>query len=182
MRASCSAFALLSIAWVVPLASCSDDPNALNYRRTGEGSNAEVVGDPAELNGDVKAIVAETPKGATANETCFNMLNEYRKKNGLDPYERWTDGEACANGQAKSDGSSQQVHGSFARCDELAQNECPGTPGQPSSAIPLCLSLMWREGPGGGHYDSMTSTTYTKAACGVFVSASGATWAVQNFQ
>jgi hypothetical protein len=38
------------------------------------------------------------------------------------------------------------------------------------------------EGPGGGHYDNMTTTSRTKVACGFFQTPSGKWWAAQDFQ
>src|SRR5262249_19928972 len=125
--------------------------------------------------------------GGTADkgtdDTCLSTINSFRSKVGLPPYERWTKAETCAADQAKSDSQTGTGHGAFARCGELAQNECPAFPSaSPSQALSACLAAMWQEGPGGGHYDTMTSKQYTKVACGVFVTASGQTWAVQDFR
>lgn len=113
---------------------------------------------------------------------CWSTINEYRKSIGLAPYERWIEAEACSDESAKRDAERNQPHGSLGNCGEVAQNECPGNPGPAKDGIPVCLAMMWDEGPGGGHYDSMTSTRYKKAACGVFVTESGAFWSVQNFR
>ncbi len=119
--------------------------------------------------------------GSTFHELCWSTINEYRKRAGLPPYERWDDGEACADGQARDDAATRRPHGSFPRCGEFAQNECPGTPGTPEEAIVDCLAAMWAEGPGGGHHDAMASTRYTKVACGVYDTGRGI-WSVQNFR
>jgi hypothetical protein len=45
---------------------------------------------------------------------------------------------------------------------------------------------MWAEGPGPfaqhGHYDNMSSTSYTQAACGFTTPSDGSVWATQNFR
>jgi hypothetical protein len=46
---------------------------------------------------------------------------------------------------------------------------------------------MWAEGPGAdfqthGHYINMSSTKYTKVACGFYETPTGSVWAVQDFQ
>jgi hypothetical protein len=46
---------------------------------------------------------------------------------------------------------------------------------------------MWNEGPGEdfskhGHYINMSSTKYTKVACGFWTTPKGSVWAVQNFR
>lgn len=67
------------------------------------------------------------------------------------------------------------------------QNECPGWPGI-ASTVSGCLQQMWDEGPGDfygppphGHYINMSSTSFSRVACGFYEGSSG-TWAVQNFQ
>jgi len=146
--------------------------------------------DPNRLLGGALADDEEAPtespvtttEDATANETCWKSINDYRRKAGLAEYKRWTQAETCATGQAKSDARTGMGHGAFTQCGELAQNECPAFPLSPSRALQQCLAAMWREGPGGGHHDAMASTEYTKVACGVYVTASGQTWSVQDFQ
>ena len=41
---------------------------------------------------------------------------------------------------------------------------------------------MWRQGPGGGHYDEMASTKWTSVACGTYTLPDGSFWSVQNFK
>ena len=53
--------------------------------------------------------------------------------------------------------------------------------------IPQCLAMMWAEGPGSdfsahGHYINMSSTQYTKVACGFYTLQDGSVWAVQDFR
>jgi hypothetical protein len=69
----------------------------------------------------------------------------------------------------------------------MAQDECPGWPGTPDSIIGPCLMEMWSEGPGPanaghGHYDHMSSSVFTKVACGFYVLPNGNVWATQDFQ
>jgi hypothetical protein len=50
-----------------------------------------------------------------------------------------------------------------------------------------CMQMMWNEGPGDfnaghGHYINMSSTMYTKVACGFHLLPDGNVWAVQDFQ
>lgn len=128
------------------------------------------------------------PSGASndAATLCVDTINRYRATLNLPPYGRWTEKESCADGQAQSDSASGKAHGAFGRCGESAQNECPGWSGDPAKALPGCLEMMWNEGPGAefsehGHYLNMSSTKYTKVACG-FHAAGGVVWAVQDFR
>ncbi|NWF55233.1 MAG: hypothetical protein HXY45_10620 [Syntrophaceae bacterium] len=123
----------------------------------------------------------------TAAQDCVETINRYRASIGLAPYQRWTDAEACADNEAKRDAEANKPHGSFGSCGERAQNTCPGWPGTPESMIGSCLAAMWAEGPGTdfskhGHYINMSSTSYTKVACGFYVTPQGRVWTVQDFR
>jgi hypothetical protein len=113
---------------------------------------------------------------------CVTTINNFRKTKGLPALERWTAAEGCSDGQSKDDGASNTGHGSFGRCGEWAQNECPGWPGPPDEMIPECLKAMWDQGPGEGHYDTMASTEWKAVACGFATTSKGSVWSVQNFK
>jgi len=129
-----------------------------------------------------------TPGGTSDPEQrCVDIINGYRASIGLPPYARWTAKETCVDAEALADSKSGQPHSAFGQCSELAQNECPGWPGTPSTMIASCLQAMWNEGPGSnfaahGHYINMTSRSYTKVACGFAVLSNGTVWAAQDFQ
>jgi hypothetical protein len=125
--------------------------------------------------------------GAGAAQLCVDTINMYRATLNLAPYARWTDQEACADGQAASDSMTMKAHGAFGMCTEGAQNECPNWSGPPEMLLKGCLASMWAEGPGTdfskhGHYINMSSTKYTKVACGFHQTSTGKYWAVQDFR
>jgi hypothetical protein len=136
----------------------------------------------APPNGDAAPPADGGNPSGSAEQICVDTINMYRATLGLPPYARWTSAEMCADGQAQSDSQTGTAHGAFGMCSENAQNECPGWPGPPDQMIPMCLAAMWSEGPGGGHYDNMSSTMYTQTACGFYTLADGSVWAVQDFQ
>ena len=118
-------------------------------------------------------------------QDCVDKINQYRATLGLPPYQRWTAAESCADSEAADDGASGTAHGAFPRCGERAQNECPDWPSA-QACVEGCLDMMWAEGPGEpfsehGHYINMSSTAYTRVACG-FAAVNGTVWAVQDFQ
>lgn len=117
-----------------------------------------------------------------ASTRCVDTINRYRSTLGLPAYRRGSSTEACADGQAKSDALAKAAHGAFGTCHEHAQNECPGYSGTPDTMIDRCLDMMWKEGPGGGHYENMADRAYTEVTCGFYVTADGKVWAVQNFR
>lgn len=125
---------------------------------------------------------AQTPTLKTIQQQCFEIVNKYRAMRGLPALMRWTAKEACSDQESMSDSRTGQAHGAFGSCGEMAQNECPGYPGPVQQNLPECLADMWAEGPGGGHYDNMTSTEYTMVSCGVHEVGDGSFYSVQNFR
>ena len=116
---------------------------------------------------------------------CVQRTNEYRARVGAGAVVRRTDREACGDVQAQGDGQTSTAHGAFGRCQEAAQNECPGWPGPLDQTIDKCLAQMFSEGPGPfaghGHYLNMTEPSYRGVACGITTLANGQIWIVQDF-
>jgi hypothetical protein len=117
---------------------------------------------------------------------CVDTINSLRASIGLPPYARWTAAESCASSQANDDGlAARPGRSGFQRCGEAAQSECPAS-GTASDAIGTCLQLMWTQGSipvplaSQRDYNNMTSTTYTKVACG-FAIVRGRVWTTQDF-
>ena len=135
-------------------------------------------GSSSTTGGDAGGGSSSNP---TAAQDCVDRINAFRATIGLAALSRWTDGEACADGEAQSDSETGTPHDAFGQCDEFAQNECPDYDST-DRILEVCLQLMWDEGPGGGHYDNMTNVGYTEVACGFHQMASGLWWSVQNFR
>jgi hypothetical protein len=132
----------------------------------------------------------------SARVACVAEINRYRAMLMLPPYERWREGEACADQQAEFDARTGIPHNGFSMsiCSPRGngQNECPRYGGP--EALNGCLAQMWAEGPSPdgmwsvahGHYLNMVGdymymgfrVRHTRVACGF--SAGG--WMVQNFQ
>ncbi len=172
---------LVALLLVSSVASASCGAESDESEGESEGSSLR-QSSPRRSSSSSSSGSVVTGTGDTFHELCWSTINEYRAREGLPAYARWSDKEACADGQAEADAASGRAHGAFARCGELAQNECPGTPGGPEEAITLCLAAMWAEGPGGGHHDAMASTKYTKVSCGLVETSRGTIWSVQNFR
>jgi hypothetical protein len=126
-----------------------------------------------------------------ARQDCVDKINMLRAGEGLPPLERWTDGEGCADEESQLDHEANDAHGSFGLCRESAQNSCLRVR---SLDISRCMDSMYAEGPppttpcegqcyqDHGHYINMTSTRYTKVACGFYaIPGSDQYWALQNF-
>jgi hypothetical protein len=130
------------------------------------------------------------PESGNFRADCVARINQFRWDcQCLPPLNRWTDGETCADEHAEYD-STNGAHAGFRDdiCEQRgwAQNECPGW-GSEADIVEGCLQMMWDEGPGDdfnehGHYINMSSTNYTKVACGVYITGSGEVWSVQNFE
>jgi hypothetical protein len=145
-------------------------------------------------SGSSSAVSSSTAASSSASgpvndaaQICVDTINMYRATLGLPPYARWSAQEACAGTEAMKDYQAMMAHSAFPSCGESAQNECPGWPAPADTMIPKCLAMMWAEGPGPfnqghGHYINMSSTSYTKVACGFYTTPQGDIWAVQDFQ
>lgn len=117
-----------------------------------------------------------------ARDYCVQRINQYRASIGRTPLVAVNSAGGCADQQARYDAAANAAHGAFSGCNEFAQNECPGWGGSLGSALPGCLDAMWREGPGGGHYENMASQQYQYAVCGIYQTPNGSWWVVQDFR
>lgn len=117
---------------------------------------------------------------------CVDRVNELRATKGKGPIPRLASAEPCADGQAKSDSESGKAHGAFDACLNqvkkwrgVAQNECPNYKSV-EATLTGCIDAMWKEGPGGGHYDNMMGDS-THIACGFYTTPEGKVWQVQDY-
>ena len=119
---------------------------------------------------------------AAARQSCVDRINQYRSRVRMGPLARDASTESCDDEESRLDARSNRAHGSFGKCGERAQNACPNYPGASvEDVLTKCLQQMFDEGPGGGHYDNMTSTKYSRASCGFESMPGGRIWTVQNF-
>jgi hypothetical protein len=127
---------------------------------------------------------APLPSTGDIHQDCVDRINQFRWEcQCLPPLARWSDAEACSDDQSSLDQNGGGPHGNFGMCGENAQNTCPNW-GSEQQIINGCLQSMWDEGPGEpfsehGHYINMSSTNYTRVACGF--SYDGGVWSNQNF-
>lgn len=157
---------------------------------TGDGKGGAGGTDSGATSGSASAETSASSgagEASLATQLCLDTINMYRATLDLPPYQRWTEKEACATDEATQDFQSGTGHGAFGQCGEFAQNECPDWSAPAESMIADCLAQMWAEGPGTdfskhGHYLNMSSTKYTKVACGFSSAVKGVLWAVQDFQ
>jgi hypothetical protein len=164
--------------------SSPSDPSTNDGNTVEQGGSASTGAGTGAGNGGAATPPATGGAAQPAGfaQTCVDEINRYRATKGLPALARWSDGEACADSQSLKDSQTRRAHGAFGQCREAAQNECPGWDGQPETMIKGCLKMMWNEGPGGGHYESMASRRYTSVACGMAVGRNGEIWSVQNFR
>ncbi len=151
---------------------------------------------PIEYTETPKSPVPDDESGLIVQsaryQQCVDRINDFRATEGKPPLVRWEDQEKCTDGQAKSDAEAGKAHGAFGVCSEMGQNECPGW-GSVDEVLSRCLESMWNEkdllakNPNApfeqvGHYKNMSSTSFTKVACGFYEKPDGSLWAIQNFQ
>jgi hypothetical protein len=156
----------------------SNDSGTSSGGKDGSGGSTGTGGAPNDGG-------TSTDPYAAARQTCVDRVNQLRASKGLPPYRRLTEGESCADNQAKLDSEKNQAHSAFGLCTNVTtwtsygQNECPNYDSV-ASTLGGCIDAMWGEGPGGGHYDNIAGT-YTKMACGFYTMPTGKVWMVQDF-
>lgn len=157
-------------------------PSWVGYACFGGGSESQPQAPAA-------APTVSSPADASTLEAlrarCVQRSNELRAQASRGPLNRRRDQESCADAEAQTDGARGTAHGAFGRCQEGAQNECPGWPGPIERTLDQCLAQMFAEGPGPfadhGHYLNMTDPKFSGVACGFSTGADGQVWLVQNF-
>lgn len=180
-----------AFAMAFGLSACSDDSSS--------GTNANIdTGD--EINISVPDKVSSAADTGFINEgwreDCLAKINEYRATESLPPYTLASEEkQACADKQSADDLKSGKAHGHFGDCGEWAQNSGPNFSASfqknASAVADYYLEMMWNEkklvesGEADldsdadftkiGHYKNMHSTSYTKVACGITLSADGKT-------
>ena len=173
-----------------PGGSGSTDAGDFSGDSNGDGNDTADCTDGPLAEPIAGCTPGPVPDSGNFEADCVARINQFRWDcQCLPPLDRWTDGEACADEHAAYD-STNGVHAGFREdiCTPRgwAQNECPEW-GSEASIVDGCLQMMWDEGPGEdfnehGHYINMSSTTYTKVACGVYTTDAGKVWSVQNFE
>ena len=153
----------------------------------GDGEGAAAGGDRG-LAGDTPGGVGTGPYAAE-RDLCVAEINRYRETLGRPPLRRSAALEAYGDEAAKADAASKKPHGHFAATRgggvSMAENAIPGWPLAGSSVAGIVrdgLKMMWNEGPGGGHYETMASRRYTEVGCGFAVTGKNEVWALQEFR
>lgn len=145
---------------------------------------------PPPQPGPIPSTVPPSPPPGdplfAARQSCLERTNAFRARANARPVVRRTDRETCGDDQARSDASANRAHATFGKCQEAAQNECPGYPGPFENVLNTCLQQMFDEGPGEpfsahGHFLNMTNQEFKSVACGFHTQPDGSVWVVQNF-
>ncbi|MCX5744251.1 MAG: CAP domain-containing protein, partial [Proteobacteria bacterium] len=122
-------------------------------------------------------------------EFCVTETNRYRATVSKPALAHSAQLEAYANTGAMTDTLAASAHKHFSDTNgggfAFAENECPSflgwtVMGNVHDTIAACIAAFWSEGPGGGHYDNMTSNN-TKLGCGVYLNGSGGITITQDY-
>ena len=162
---------------------------------TGNSSSSKVDSLKVVKNDAEKSSssVAATQESGFINdgwrEDCLAKINEYRATENLKPLTLASEEkQTCADKQSADDLASNEAHGHFGDCGEFAQNSGPNFSGNfqknASAVAEYYLKMMWEDEKAKaeqgvteyaqiGHYLNMKSTSYTKVACGIALSADG---------
>lgn len=178
---------LLPLALVTSLVACGPADDDLPVINTDDGdaaSNGTTGDDGVDGCSD-----CDPGEFAAERKFCVEFLNELRARQDRPPLTRAADLETCATSAAREDARSGQPHGHFRQtsgCDftAIAENEVPGWPLSRYDGVKGIVEAgaesMYAEGPGGGHYENIVGD-YTRAGCGIHVTADDEVWVVHNF-
>lgn len=135
----------------------------------------------------IDVSLGEQDTFSEGRQQCVHRINTYRDSMHVAHLTRSPPKEFCVDTQAMLDYTSNTAHSAFGHCSERGQCECPGWSGTTlaaavNSIVTGCLQSMWNEGPGGGHYEIMKSTSYTKVECGFYyIPSKRIIWATQDY-
>lgn len=120
---------------------------------------------------------------------CVSEINGYRSRVGKPALERAHDAEGFSTEAARVDGEHHESHRYFRSTNggnglAMAENEIPwwklNDHGSVRTVIRKGLSMMWAEGPGGGHYENMIGD-YRQVSCGISI-VNGEVTVTQDFR
>jgi hypothetical protein len=164
-----------------PGAFCAPSPVGMACWPDYRGGNTAPPAAPAPAPMPIPAPSSD-PFGPN-RQSCVDRINQDRARVRVAPLARDGAAEPCADEEARLDARASAAHGSFGKCGERAQNACPDYPGRsPEDVLAACLQQMFDEGPGGGHFDNVTNTKYSRAFCGFVATGNGRYWILQDFR
>ena len=104
---------------------------------------------------------------------CVDEINRYRATIALPPLDRAAPLEDYATDSARIDTAARQPHTHFRDTNgggvAQAETELLLWPNADARAVlQQGIRTMWKEGPGGSHYDVLTGS-YGTVGCGIFV-------------
>jgi uncharacterized protein YkwD len=141
---------------------------------------------PSKDSGAPPPPDAAPPPTSTHQQHCVDVITKFRAKIGRSPLTRSSALETFAKAGAKSDSETGDPHGHFIATSgggiAWAENEIPGWPGDIDGVIEDGTQMMWDEGPGGGHYENLSSFSYKQVGCGIYVTPYGEVWITQDFR
>jgi len=125
--------------------------------------------------------------GSSSNndlQFCVDENNRYRQTKGLPALTRSSGVEQYAAASAEYQDRTRTAHSYFGKTGGVpnsmgsGENMLPGWQGWSLNGgktirqiMTEGIKMMWDEGPGGGHYENMVSTSFKSVGCGVFVNS-----------
>jgi hypothetical protein len=121
------------------------------------------------------------------HQFCLDEVNKHRAVAGVGALTRWTANESCVDGQAMADFVAGRSHSNFNACTETGSTACTDWPGTDrQGTVRDCIQTFWDEGPGDfathSNYVTLVKPSFTKVACGIYMTPGGRLWADLAFQ
>ena len=154
---------------VAPTPTPTPGSGVVGQRPDGEGNPSEVC-----LDGVIQPMADDATCGyADIGGYCLEQINYWRAQEGLAPFVRLEEFEACAAREARLALEAGRSHFSDG-CGWRAQASSGGGRGGEGSNGTIEKSVWWLpklifdEGPAGGHYQGMMTERVRGVACGYF--------------
>jgi hypothetical protein len=126
------------------------------------------------LDGVIQAMVDDALCGyADVGCYCVDQINSWRAQEGLQPYVRLEEYEACASREARLALEAGQAHynddcGWRAQASSGGGRGGEGSPGTIEKSVWWLPRLIYGEGPDGGHYQGMMTERVRGVSCGYY--------------
>lgn len=183
-------FAVVVLAMAGAVAGCAVPGNPVSPDVIASAVPTASTASPANPASTSMAF-APTADSLLADATfCVDEINRLRDTLGAAPLDRSESLDVFAGEAARTDAEVRTPHHYFLMTNggdgtAMAETMIPWWPisryGTTRRIIKDGLAMMWRQGPGGSHYDILTGD-YTAVGCAVFVAANGEVTVSQDFR
>jgi hypothetical protein len=167
-----------------PCAGGGNGVQACNAQGTGysacSGCGGGGSGASAGSGGSGASAGSGGSSSSTAEDLCVAAINQKRASVGLPAFNRWTQGETCADGISENFSRTRVLTApELLSCGANGATICGGASGTPQQMIAYCVNALWSDAQA---HAVMSLPSYTQVACGFYVDGGGKVYAAQTYR